>query len=396
MAILSFQDLSFEEKEDKVRVNFLRIFYFYLNKEDLNDIGTYQVKKNEIEFPNTPQPKAEKKFYVLLEKGFKLLKNSLNQKPAMYIHKNSGIPLIGNVAFGLVDRGTNVIEVKPVTGCNIKCVYCSVDEDKRPVDFVIEESYLAEEFKKLVKFKEANDIEAHIASQGEPMMYAPLADLIRDISQLKEVKTISIDTNGSMLTEKKVDELIKAGLNRFNLSINALDPNLASKIAGMPCNIGRIQDICRYIRKKTNLIITPVLIPGINDDEMPKIIEFAKEIGADIGIQNFMVYRLGRNPVKPISFEGFYAKLKEWDAKYHMKLIKTEKDFNITKTKQLPKPFRKGEVIEAEIICKGRLPNEKLAVAKDRTISVSTSKEKGKVRLRIERTKHNIFIGTPI
>ncbi len=394
MAKLEFEELSFEEKGEKVRVNFLRIFYFEINKEDLRNIDEFSVEKNKIIFKNISQEKAERKFYFILGEGFKGLKNSINDKKTVYIHRNSGIPLIGNVGFGLVDRDTNVIEVKPITGCNLKCIYCSVDEDKRIVDFVVEKDYLVEEFKKLVELKGVDNIEAHIASQGEPLFYAPLAELIKDLAKIKEVSMISIDTNGVLLTKNKVDELVEAGLKRFNFSINALDDKLAKKIAGSGYNVGKIKEICEYIAKKTNLIIAPVLIPTVNEEEMPKIIEFAKKIGADIGIQNFLSYKLGRNPVKQISFDKFYARLKEWGGKYKVKLIKSVEDFDIVKTKSLPKPFKKEEVIEAEIMLPGRFKNEMIAVAKGRSISVPNCfKEKGKVRLKITRTKHNIFVG---
>ena len=395
MAKLEFEDLSFEDKGTEIKVYFLRLFYFNIPKEELSQISSFTIEKNSISFEDITQKKAERKFYILLTKGFQQLKNSISSKKTIYIHKNSGIPLIGNVGFGLVDRDTNIIEVKPITGCNLECIYCSVDEDKRPVDFVIEEEYLADEFKKLALFKETDDIEAHIASQGEPLLYAPLTSLVRDISKIKQVKTISIDTNGILLTKQKVDELVEAGLTRFNFSINSLDDKIASKIAGMPYSTKKAKDICRYIAGRARLIIAPVLVPSVNEDEMPKIIEFAKEIGADIGIQNFLTYSLGRNPVKPIGFDKFYSLLNKWQDKYKVKLIKTAEDFNIVKTKPLPRPFRKEEIIEAEIVCEGRLPGEKIAVAKQRTISVPNCyKEKGKVRLKITRTKHNIFIGT--
>ena len=415
MAELTFQDLSFEEKKDNIKVNFLRIFYFNIPNEDINKIGNYTIEKNKITFKDITQKKAERKFYALLEIGFKNLKNSLNNKPTVYIHKNSNIPLIGNVSFGLVDRDTNIIEVKPITSCNIKCIYCSVDEDKRPVDFVIEKDYLVEELKKLIllkskiskglgnsknfqrEFKNVNNIEAHIASQGEPLLYTPLTELVRDISKIKQVKTISIDTNGTLLTKEKVDELINAGLTRFNFSINSLDEKLAGKIAGMPYNTKKTKEICKYIAQKVNLIITPVFLPDINDKEMENIIKFAKEIEADIGIQNFLNYKMGRNPIKQLSFEEFYKKLEEWQKKYKINLIKTEKDFNIEKTTPLKKPFKKGEIVEAEIVCIGRLKNEKIAVAKERTISIPLcDKEKGKIRVKITRIKHNIFIGAPL
>lgn len=395
MVRLNFQDLSFEDKGNKVRVDFLRIFYFCLPKKELKKIDDFIVEKKGIIFKNISKEKAERRFYILLEKGFKKLKNSLNNKPTIYIHKNLGIPLIGNVAFGLIDRNTNIIEIKPITSCNLKCIYCSVDEDKRVVDFVIERDYLVEGLKKLIKFKNVGNIEAHIASQGEPLLYAPLTELIRDLSGIKEIKIISIDTNGTLLTKGKVDELVKAGLTRFNFSINALDDRLDRKIAGTAYDIEKIKKICRYIVKKANLIITPVLIPRVNEKEMPKIIGFAKKINADIGIQNFLNYRLGRNPVKQISFDEFYRKLKEWEREYGIKLIKSTRDFNIIKTRPLPKPFKRGDIIEAEIMCSGRLRKEKIAVAEERTISIPNCyKDSGKVRLKITRSKHNIFIGT--
>jgi hypothetical protein len=394
MAELNFEDLSFEEEKDKIKVLFLKLFYFHINKQDLDKIGNFEIKKHIIEFKNIAQKRAERKFHQLLEKGFKELKNTLNNKPTIYIHKNSNMPLMGNVSFGLVDRGTNIIEIKPITSCNLSCIYCSVDEGRRPVDFVIEKDYLVDELKKLVKVKNIDNIEAHIASQGEPLLYAPLADLINDISGIKKVKTISIDTNGNLLTKEKADRLIKAGLTRFNFSINALDDKLANKIAGAYYDTKKIKEICTYISSKVDLIITPVMIPGINDKEMPKIIEFAKKLGADIGIQNFLSYKFGKNPVKPITYDEFYAKLKQWQDKYGIKLIKSIEDFNIVEAESPKKPFKKGEIIEAEIVCPGRLKYEKIAVAKERTISIpNCQKDKGKIKLKITRTKHNIFIG---
>jgi len=50
-----------------------------------------------------------------------------------------------------------------------------------------------------------------------------------------------------------VDELVEAGLTRFNFSINALDDKIASKIAGMPYSTEKAKDICRYIASKANL-----------------------------------------------------------------------------------------------------------------------------------------------
>ena len=147
MAELVFKDLSFEEKDSKIKVNFLRTFYFYIDNSALKNIGNYKIDKNKIEFLNISESKANRKFNILLLKGFTQLKNSLNNKAAIYIHKNSGIPLIGTAYFGLIDRGTNLIEIRPITSCNLNCIFCSVDEgpkSKRRVDYVVEKDYLVQ------------------------------------------------------------------------------------------------------------------------------------------------------------------------------------------------------------------------------------------------------------
>ncbi len=403
MAELLFKDLSFEEHDDKVKVSFLRLFYFHLEQEKLRKIAPFEIRKNSIIFKDLPEQSARRKFEFLLFNSFKNLKNRLNNKTTIYIHQSSGIPLIGTNYFGLIDRGTNIIEVKPITSCNISCIFCSVDEgphSRRKTDFVVEKDYLVNELRKIVEFKASNDIDAHINAQGEPTLYADMTELVRGIMSIKGVKRSSIDTNGTLLSKQLVDELAEAGLTRINLSLNALDPEKAQKLAGHPYNLNKVLDIARYIPTKMDLIIAPVWVPGFNDDEMPKLAKFAEEVGAGkncppIGIQNMLNYRFGRNPVDTVPMEAFYTKMKELEDKHNVKLIFDKSAFNVEELPELPKPFKKGQIVEAEIVLPGRIGNEMLAVSKERLISVPNC-HKGvgqKVKLRIKRTKHNIFLG---
>lgn len=401
MTELKFQDLSFQEEKDKVKVNFLKIFYFYLDKEKLIKIASYKVNSNYISF-KTNEIRARRKFNLMLEHGFQNLTNKLNHKKTIYIHKNSNVPLIGTNYFGLIDRGTNLIEIKPITSCNLGCIYCSVDEgpkSRRKIDFVVEKDYIVDEFKKIVKYKAINDIDAHINSQGEPFLYDDMVSLVEDIAKIKQVKVISIDTNGTLLSKSLIDKLSEAGLTRINLSLNALDQKIADQMAGFPYNLKKVREIAEYIPKKMDLILVPVWLPGYNDQELVKLAKFAKKIGAGktcppIGIQNFLPYKFGRNPVKPISMNVFYNKLKELEKNNDIKLIYNKEDFKVRDVKEMPKPFKKGQIIEAEIAFPGRFKNEMLAIAKNRLISIpNCHKDHGLVRLKIKRTKHNIFLG---
>ncbi len=397
MATLSFETLRFEDRKDFVRVNFLNLFHFDVQPDVLERIGRFSLEKNSITFENVSEKRAVNKFNLLLADSFRSLKNRVNSKQTIYIHKNSGIPLIGNISFGIIDRGSNLLEVRPISSCNIKCIYCSVDEDARPVDFVVESDYIVEEARKIADYK-GEGLQIHIGSQGEPMLYADMVSLIRGLKQIPQIKFISIVTNGTLLNEKLIDELVEAGLDMFNLSLNAMNKELAVKIADAGYNLERILKIAGYISKKAELVIAPVWIPGINDEEIEQLIEFTKSLKNDrftpkAGIQKYLHYKFGRNPANEMPWEEFYAKLRALEQKHNVKLVVDEKDFGIKGSKPLPKPFKKGEIVEAEIVCNGRLSGEKIAVAKERTISVFGAKKNGKARVRITRDKHNIFAG---
>jgi len=413
MAELIFKDLSFEEKDEKVRVNFLKMFYFEIDKSMLERVGNFKISNNKIEFFDINDKRAQNKFNMLLSKGFIQLKNRLNNKTTIYVHKNSGIPLMGTNYFGLIDRGTNIIEIKPITSCNLGCIYCSIDEgplSRRKVDFVVEKDYLIEELKKIIDFKNENYIDAHINSQGEPLLYADMVDLVADIAKIPQVKSISIDTNGTLLNKQLIDDLAAAGLTRINLSLNALDQKIADKMAGYPYNLKKVMSLAEYIPKKMDLIIAPVWLPGYNDNELIKLAKFASKIGAGkkcppIGIQNFMHYRFGRNPVKEVEMDVFYKKLRNLEEKHDIKLINEDYMFKIKKCKEYPKPFKKGDIVKAELVFPGRLNKEMIAVncesslssanlSENRLISVPNCyKSQGTVKLKIRRTKHNIFLG---
>ena len=165
-------------------------------------------------------------------------------------------------------------------------------------------------------------------------------------------------------------------------------------MAGINYDPNKILEICEYItQKKADLFIAPVLVPGYNDKEISKIIEFGKKINAKFGIQNFLNYKFGRNPCKALPFEEFFKKLKTLEKEYDVRLIVDASDFKVINSNKLEKPFKKNDIIKAEVLFDGRLKGEKIAVSKQRFISIPNCNKTGKVKLRIVRSKHNIFVG---
>jgi len=402
---LEFQELDFKPYDkDKIRVNFHNRFYFDLDTSKIASIAPFEINENKIIFRNISENTAKRRFSELISSSISTdLRHSINKKRTIYIHSNSSIPLIGTPYFGIIDRNSNVLEIRPNTGCNFNCIYCSVDEgfiSKRLTDYFVEKDYMVSELKKIVEFKECK-IDIHIGSQGEPTLYPDMIELIRGIREIPNIRHISMVTNGSLLTKEYVDQLAESGLSRINLSLNTLDFKMAQTLAGINFDIKRVVEIAKYIpTTNMDLIIAPLWVPGYNDDFL-ELVRFAKniaagKIGPAIGIQNFMTYKRGRNPVSDASTEEFNKKMRDIEQKEGIKLIYDVRAKHETQCKSLPKPFKRGEIVKAELKMPGRFRNEVIGVSKDRCVSIigcnlSHIKLGSIVKARVIRTKHNIF-----
>ncbi|MCD6529623.1 radical SAM protein [Candidatus Bathyarchaeota archaeon] len=325
------------------------------------------------------------------------------------------IPLIGCIAFGLIDRGTNLIQVRPSSACPLSCIFCSTNAGPkskvRQTEYKVPMDYLVEEFERLVAFKGAHSIEAHIDTVGDPVTYPDLVELVQALSQVDGVEVVSMQTHGSILNERLLDELSEAGLTRINFSIDALDPDLARKLSDTEWyDVEKIKNLTRYVvsNTKIDLLVAPVWVPTVNDQEIPKIIEFSLSIGAGkrfppLGIQRYEVHKHGRKVrgVRPTPWRDFYSQLKAWEEAYGVKLVLSVEDFGIHRRRMIPNPYRRFEKVKVEVVGPGWLKREKLAVTvrRDRSLTLINAEEipvGARLRARILSTKHNILIAEPL
>ncbi len=327
------------------------------------------------------------------------------------ITRDSAIPLLGSLYFGVVDRGTSLLQVRPSCGCNLNCPFCSVDagpsSKSRAASYEVERDYLVGYVEEIARFK-GNGVECHIDSPGEPMLYPGIADLVADLKAIPEVTMISMQTNGTLLSDTMITALESAGLDRINLSLHALDPAIAQELAGVPWfDIGKVTDAATAVaRSRIDLLLAPVYLPGINDAEIPRIIRFAQEIGAGkrfppLGIQKFEHYRYGRSPkgVKAQSWWQFYNRsLRPWEKEFGLRLeLNPARDFGTVRRPFIPLVFDRGEKVTVEIRAPGWIHGEMLGVARNRVVSVyNCEKQAGNVRVKIVSTKHNIYTGMPV
>ena len=316
------------------------------------------------------------------------------------ITEASGIPLIGCLPFGVIDRGSNLLQVRTATFCNMRCPFCSTsanDSKRHPVNYQVNINYLLRWVKEVVEFKDC-DVEINIDSVGEPSAYPKLVELVKGVRALEKVKVVSMQSNGTLFNEKIIKDLENAGLTRINLSLHTLDKEKGKLLFGMPTyNLDKVLENVMLINEsKIELCLTPVLIPGVNEDDVKGVIKFSKELKCRIGIQKYEVHKTGRKMknVKEMTYWKFYKKLEEWEKEFDVKLKIGPNDYKIFRRKAIPKEFNKDEIVNVEVKKEGWQKDQMIGVAKNRVITlINCSKPIGsRVKAKIVSDKNNIYI----
>ena len=320
-------------------------------------------------------------------------------------------PLMGHIAFGVIDRGTNVLQVRPSTLCPHNCVFCSVDagpwSTTRSREFIVEASHLVDWVERVAGEKGVM-VEALIDGVGEPLTHPRILEIISGLAGSGRVWRVAIETHGGFLTKKLVDKLAEAGLSRINLSVDSLDPEKARMLAGVDWyDVRRVIEVAEYALRETpiDVVLTPVVVPGVNEEDMKDLIEWAKRHGAGeksgwptgVLIQKMEAHRYGRKPrgVRIWSWSYFYKWLARLEEKTGYLLRPSMEDLGIRPAWRVPEPYGKGDLVRLEILGVGWHKGEYLGVDESwsRVFAVYCRRPcRGSVWARIVRSKDNIYV----
>jgi len=126
---------------------------------------------------------------------------------------------------------------------------------------------------------------------GEPLLREDVVEIVRRISS--HVEEVSMTTNGYLLAERACD-LKEAGLDRVNVSYHSGNPDVFCKIIGSDSYLRVREGIaaakdCGLDPVKLNMVV----MKGINEEEIPRMIEFAKEVGATLQLIEYQPLERG-------------------------------------------------------------------------------------------------------
>jgi cyclic pyranopterin phosphate synthase len=190
-------------------------------------------------------------------------------------------PLID--AFGRVH--TN-LRISVTDRCNIRCFYCMPSEDVR---FKPRSELLTfEEIERFVRIVTQMGVSKLRITGGEPLVRAELPTLVAALAAVPGVEDLAMTTNGILLAEHAA-ALKRAGLQRVNISLDALSDQTFRQIARRG-GLDRVREgIFEAQRQGFSLIrLNAVAVRGVNQAEIIPLARFARRHGLELRFIEFM------------------------------------------------------------------------------------------------------------
>ncbi|MCP8323059.1 MAG: radical SAM protein [Candidatus Methylarchaceae archaeon HK02M2] len=182
--------------------------------------------------------------------------------------------------------------------CNIQCNYCSryidpfevrpgvsskILKPKEALDYL---GIVIEEFKELKV--------VGIAGPGEPLFNEETFETLKLVREKYPILYLCVASNG-LLLPNKIEELESIGVEFLTITINAIDPEIGSKIysfiyyknkiikglnAAEILISNQIKGVELAVKRGMKIKVNTVLIPGINDHHIIDVAKKIKELGA--------------------------------------------------------------------------------------------------------------------
>ncbi|MFP5223708.1 MAG: radical SAM protein [Acidobacteriota bacterium] len=177
---------------------------------------------------------------------------------------------------GSVNSFPELITVMPLAKCNYNCIMCA--EAERASDKQLSDVALSR-LEEVLPFARTLFV-----TGGEPLLYAPLERLLKAGSRAG--CELWMVTNGSLLTERKCEMLLDAGLSQIKISLDAASANTYQRVRG-----GNFMKVLRNIGTLLELRIKRgVRLPSIqlgfvamrsNIAELGRLAAMAGNLGVD-------------------------------------------------------------------------------------------------------------------
>jgi GTP 3',8-cyclase len=183
--------------------------------------------------------------------------------------------LIGDIRVSVTDR------------CNFRCQYCMPAEGLPWLERA--EILTFEEIARLVELFANMGVHDVRLTGGEPLVRRQLPRLVEMLAVLDEVHDLSVTTNGFLL-ERDAEALVRAGINRFNVSVDSLQRDRFFELTrrdALPQVLRGLEVLARFPEAHP-IKINAVAIRDFTEEEAIPFAEFARRTPYEVRFIEFM------------------------------------------------------------------------------------------------------------
>jgi GTP 3',8-cyclase len=183
--------------------------------------------------------------------------------------------LIGDLRVSVTDR------------CNFRCQYCMPAEGLPWLERA--EILTFEEIERLVSLFGAMGVHDVRLTGGEPLVRKQFPHLARMLAQIDTVHDLSVTTNGFLL-ERDAEALVRAGIDRFNVSVDSLQRDRFFELTrrdALPQVLRGLERLAQFPEAHP-IKINAVAMRGFTEDEVIPLAEFARRTPYEIRFIEFM------------------------------------------------------------------------------------------------------------
>jgi molybdenum cofactor biosynthesis enzyme MoaA len=174
--------------------------------------------------------------------------------------------------------------IETTSHCNLKCVMCPHGRDAMPNKTDLDTSRFSGEF----DFLAVAD-RMQLFGTGEPLMSAAFWQIIESIDPGTATE-VSINSNGTLLNQERIDRLLRSPLSWISISLDAATAETYRRIRGADFQlvISWVQDLIRERDRRRSArrlaVFINMTLMRANIEEFPAFVDLAADIGAD-GVQ---------------------------------------------------------------------------------------------------------------
>ena len=186
----------------------------------------------------------------------------------------------------LLDRYGRVhrdLRISLTDKCNLRCTYCMPAEG---VPWLAKQNILTtDELERVAGILARLGIIEVRLTGGEPLLRPDLVDVVRRLSRIEGPEgplRVSLTTNAIRL-DRVIDDLVAAGLERLNISLDTVDPEKFASLTRRD----KLDDVIAGVRAAQQSGLRPIKLNAVamrdvNDDEFVDLLRFAIDHDAEL------------------------------------------------------------------------------------------------------------------